>query len=79
MQDIEDRCLLVTSSTSFVDLPLQTHRMMEKHHKDQNPYISSLCPKPGGVSDNMTWVDDVAKSSGPTDPRWGWPAKAWHQ
>jgi hypothetical protein len=38
---------------------------------DQNPYISSLCPKPGVVLDNMTWEDDVAKSPGPTDPRWG--------
>jgi hypothetical protein len=40
IQDIEDRCLLLTSSTSFVDLPIQEHRMMEKHHMDQNPYIS---------------------------------------
>jgi hypothetical protein len=30
MQDIKDRCLLLTSSTSFVDLPFQDHRMMEK-------------------------------------------------
>jgi hypothetical protein len=58
------------SSTSFIDLPFKEHRMMEKHHMDQNPYISSLCPKPGVVSDHMTWGDDVAKSSGPTDPRW---------
>jgi hypothetical protein len=47
---------------SFIDLPFQEHRMMEKHHMDQNPYISSLCPKPGIVSDNMTQGDDVAKS-----------------
>jgi hypothetical protein len=40
IQDIEDRCLLLTSSTSFVDLPLQEHQMKEKHHIDQNPYIS---------------------------------------
>jgi hypothetical protein len=39
---------------SFVDLPFQEHRMTEKHHMDQNPYMSSLCPKPGVVSDNMT-------------------------
>jgi hypothetical protein len=45
IQDIEDRCLLLTSSTSFVDLPIQEHRMMEKHHMDQNPYISSICLK----------------------------------
>jgi hypothetical protein len=45
IQDIEDRCLLLTSSTSFVDPPFQEHRMMEKHHMDQNPCISSLCPK----------------------------------
>jgi hypothetical protein len=45
IQDIEDRCLLLTSSTSFVDLPFQEHRMTEKHHMDQNPCISSLCPK----------------------------------
>jgi hypothetical protein len=37
MQDIEDRCLLLTSSTNFVDLPFQEHRMTEKHHMDQNP------------------------------------------
>jgi hypothetical protein len=67
MQDIEDRCLLLMSPTSFVDLPFREHRMMEKHHMDQNPYISSLCPKPGVVSDNMTRGDDVAKSSSPTD------------
>jgi hypothetical protein len=53
-QDIEDRCLLLTSSMSFLDLPFQEHRMTEKHHMDQNPYISSLCPKPGVVSDNRT-------------------------
>jgi hypothetical protein len=45
IQDIEDRCLLLTSSTSFVDLPFQEHRMTKKHHMDQNPCISSLCPK----------------------------------
>jgi hypothetical protein len=71
MQDIEDRCLLLTSSTSFVDLPFQAHRMTEKYHMDQNLYISSLCPKPGVVSDNMTRGDDVAKGLGPTDPRCG--------
>jgi hypothetical protein len=53
IQDIEDMCLLLTSNTCFVDLPFQEHRMMEKHHTDQNPYISSLCPKPGVVTDNM--------------------------
>jgi hypothetical protein len=45
MQDIEDRCLLLTSSMSFVDLPFQEHRMTEKHHMDQNLCISSICPK----------------------------------
>jgi hypothetical protein len=30
MQDIEDRCLLLIRSMSFVDLPFQEHRMMEK-------------------------------------------------
>jgi hypothetical protein len=40
IQDIEDMFLLSMSSTSFVDLPLQEHQMMEKHHMDQNPYIS---------------------------------------
>jgi hypothetical protein len=43
IQDIEDMCLLLTSSTSFVDLPFLEHQMMEKHHIDQNPYVSSLC------------------------------------
>jgi hypothetical protein len=45
IQDIEDRCLLLTSSTSFVDLPFQEHRMTKKHHMDQNPCISSIYPK----------------------------------
>jgi hypothetical protein len=74
MQDIEDRCLLLTSSMSFIDLLFQEHQKMEKHHMYQNPYISSLCPKQGVVSDNMRWGDDVAKSMGPIDPRWGRPA-----
>jgi hypothetical protein len=73
MQDIEDRCLLPTSSTSFVNLQFHEHRMTETHHMDQSPYISSLCPKPGVVSDNMTQRDDVAKNPGPINPRWGWP------
>jgi hypothetical protein len=34
MQDIEDRCLLLMSSTSFVDLPFQEYYMTEKHHMD---------------------------------------------
>jgi hypothetical protein len=53
---------------------------------DPNPYISSLCPKLGVVSDNMTRGDDVTKSPSPTDPRWGWsdpplgrPARVWWQ
>jgi hypothetical protein len=79
MHDIEDRCLVLTSSTSFVNLPFQEHRMTEKHYMDKNPYISSLCPKPRVVSDNMTWRDDVAKSPGPTDPRWGRPTRVWRQ
>jgi hypothetical protein len=45
IQDIEDRCLLLMSSTSFIDLPFQEHRMIEKHNMEQNPCISSLCPK----------------------------------
>jgi hypothetical protein len=45
MQDIEDRCLLLTIFMSFVDLPFQEHRMTEKHHMDQNPCISSICQK----------------------------------
>jgi hypothetical protein len=61
MPDIEDRCLLLMSSMSFVNLPFQEHRMTKKHHMDQNPYISSLCPKSGLVSDNMAQGDDVAK------------------
>jgi hypothetical protein len=50
MQDIEDRCLLLTSSTSFVDLPFQEHRMTEKHHMDKNPYISTSPPPSSGRS-----------------------------
>jgi hypothetical protein len=86
MQDIEYRWLLLTSSMSSIDLPFQEHRMTKKHHINQNSYIFSLCLKPGVVSDNMTQGDDVAKSSGPTDPSWGWPgpllgqpARVWHQ
>jgi hypothetical protein len=30
---------------NFVDLPFQEHRMTEKYHIDQNPFMSSLCPK----------------------------------
>jgi hypothetical protein len=45
IQDIEDRCLVLTSSRSFVDLQFQEDRMTEKHHMDQNPCISSICPK----------------------------------
>jgi hypothetical protein len=45
IQDIQDRCLFLMSSMSFVGLPFQEDRMMEKHHMDQNPCISSLCPK----------------------------------
>jgi hypothetical protein len=67
MQDIEDMCLLLTSSTSFIDLPFQEHWMTEKYHMDQNPYISSLCPNLGVVSDNMTRGDDVAKRPSPTN------------
>jgi hypothetical protein len=29
IQDIEDRCLLLTSSMSFVDLPFQKYQMIE--------------------------------------------------
>jgi hypothetical protein len=42
IQDIEDRCLLLMSSTSFVNLLFHEHRMTEKHHMDQNPCMSSL-------------------------------------
>jgi hypothetical protein len=71
MQDIEDMCILLTSSTSFVDLPFQEHQMMKKHHMYQNPYISLLCPKPGVVSDNMARGDDVEKKPGPNRPKVG--------
>jgi hypothetical protein len=74
IDDIEDRCLLLTNSTSFVDLPFEEHRMMKKHYMDQNPYISLLCPKPEVVSNNMTQGDDMTKSPGPADPRWGPPS-----
>jgi hypothetical protein len=45
IQNIEDMCLLLMSSTGFVDLPFYEHRMTEKHHMDQNPCICSLCLK----------------------------------
>jgi hypothetical protein len=44
-QDIEDRCLLLMSSTRFVDPPFLEDQMMEKQHMDQNPCISSVCLK----------------------------------
>jgi hypothetical protein len=34
IQDIEDRCLLLMSCMSFLDLLFQEHRMTEKHHID---------------------------------------------
>jgi hypothetical protein len=34
IQDIDDRCLLLMSSMSFVYLPFMEHQMMEKHHMD---------------------------------------------
>jgi hypothetical protein len=58
----------------LVDLTFQKYQMMKKYHMNQNLYISSLCLIPGIVSDNMTWGDDVAKTPGLTDPRWGRPA-----
>jgi hypothetical protein len=45
IEDIEDRCLLLTSSMSFIDLPFQEQQMMEKHHMDQNSCISLICLK----------------------------------
>jgi hypothetical protein len=69
IQYIEDKCLLLTGFTSFVDLSFQKHRIMKKHHMDKNSYMSLLCPKLRIVSDNMIQRDDVAKNSGPTDPR----------
>jgi hypothetical protein len=45
IQDIEDRCLFLTSSMSFIDLPFQEHWMTGKHHMDQNLCISLICPK----------------------------------
>jgi hypothetical protein len=74
IQDVEDRCLLLTCSMSFVDLPFQEHRMTEKHHMDQNQCISSLCPKQDIVTDNMTRGDDMTQIPGPTEPKWSWPA-----
>jgi hypothetical protein len=48
--------------------------MMEKHHMNINPHISSLCSKAGVVTDNMTQGDDLAQSLGQTQPKWGRPA-----
>jgi hypothetical protein len=50
---------------------IQEHRMAEKHHMNQNPYLSSLCPKPWVVTDNMTRGDDVAQSPGLVEAKWG--------
>jgi hypothetical protein len=71
---------MLMSSTSFVDPPFQEHQIMEKHHMDQNPYISSLCSKPGVVSDNMTRVMMWQKAWAQlTQGGAGWPARVWHQ
>jgi hypothetical protein len=69
IQDIEDRCLLLMSSTNFIDLPFQVHRMTEKHHMDQNPCISSSRPKYGIVTENMTRGNNVTQSMSSTEPR----------
>jgi hypothetical protein len=45
LQGVEDMCLLLMSSMSFVDVLFQEHRMMEKHHMDQNPCITSISPQ----------------------------------
>jgi hypothetical protein len=45
IQDIEDMCLFLTSSMSFVDRPFQEHQMTKKYHMDQNSCISSICLK----------------------------------
>jgi hypothetical protein len=74
IQDIEDKCLLLMSSTSFVDLPFQEHQIMEKLHMDQNPSISSLCQKSGIVIENMTRGNDVAQSKDSIESRCGQPA-----
>jgi hypothetical protein len=47
---------------------------MEKNHMDQNPCISSLCPKLDIVTYNMTRGDDVAQSPSLTEPKGGRPA-----
>jgi hypothetical protein len=51
--------------------------MAEKHHMDQNPYISSLCPKLRVITYNMTRGNDVAQSMGLVEPNWGRSAKVW--
>jgi hypothetical protein len=85
IQDIENRCLLLTRFTNFVDLPFQERQMMKKHHMNQNSYISSLCPKPGVVTDNMTrgtmWHQAWAQpsQSGASRPHpLSRSAKVWH-
>jgi hypothetical protein len=51
--------------------------MIEEHHMDQNPCISSSFPKEGIVTDNMKRENDVAQSVGSTEPRSGRPATCW--
>jgi hypothetical protein len=67
-------CLLLMSSTSFVDLPFQEHRMTEKHHMDQNPCVSSIC------HEGMMWHKARAQlsQSGAGQHRLlGRPARCW--
>jgi hypothetical protein len=48
IQDIEDRCLLLTSSMSLVDLPFQEYRMTEKHHSSTSAQ-NCQCSTSSGV------------------------------
>jgi hypothetical protein len=67
IQDIEDRCLLLLSSTSFVDPPFQEHRMTEKHRMDQNyaylHYVQNKVQSQTKWHEKMTWHKARAQPS----------------
>jgi hypothetical protein len=79
IRDIEDRCLLLMSSVSFVDLPFQEHQMMEKHRVDQihayPHYVQNKTQSQTICHEMMMWHKDRAQlcQSGAGQPHFlGW-------
>jgi hypothetical protein len=73
IQDVEDRCLLLTSSWvlliyHFRNIGWRESIIWTKIHA----YLQYVQNK--AVTENMTRGDDVAQRPGPTEPKWGWQA-----